>query len=63
MAKKTEPPPFEVVAIDHIVLRTRRIDEVLGFYRDILGLPQERILKEIGSTSCVLGLVWSISSM
>jgi catechol 2,3-dioxygenase-like lactoylglutathione lyase family enzyme len=48
MAKKTESPPFEVVAIDHIVLRTRRIDEVLGFYCDILGLPQERILKEIG---------------
>lgn len=40
--------PFDVVSIDHIVLRTRRAAEVLAFYRDTLGLPVERVLEKFG---------------
>lgn len=34
--------------LDHVVLRTNRLEEVLAFYRDALGCPMERTLKEIG---------------
>jgi len=33
---------IEVMAIDHIVLRTDRMDEMIAFYRDVLGCPVER---------------------
>jgi len=37
-----------IKGLDHVVLRTSRLDEVLAFYRDALGCPMERALKEIG---------------
>jgi glyoxylase I family protein len=33
---------IEIVAIDHIVLRTTKLDEMLGFYCDVLGCGIER---------------------
>ena len=39
---------IEVKGLDHVVLRTERLDEVLGFYRDKLGLPVERTIAELG---------------
>ena len=43
-----ELPGPEVVGIDHIVLRTKRLPELLEFYRDKLGLKLERHLKKFG---------------
>jgi glyoxylase I family protein len=37
-----------VVGIDHVVLRTHKLEEVLAFYRDFMGLPIERAITEIG---------------
>jgi catechol 2,3-dioxygenase-like lactoylglutathione lyase family enzyme len=34
--------------LDHVVLRTRKLDEVLRFYRDKLGVPVERTIEQIG---------------
>lgn len=34
--------------LDHVVLRTRKTAEVLGFYRDKLGFPVERTIEAIG---------------
>jgi glyoxylase I family protein len=36
--------PFEVGAIDHLVLRVKDLDTALTFYRDMLGLVVERRL-------------------
>ncbi len=38
----------EITGVDHVVLRTRRRDEVLTFYRDKLGCPVERTIEAIG---------------
>lgn len=35
---------LEVQAIDHVVLRTTRMPDMLSFYRDFLGCPLEREL-------------------
>ena len=43
-----ELPGPEVVGIDHIVLRTKCLPELLEFYRDKLGLKLERHLKKFG---------------
>jgi len=34
-----------VVGLDHVVLRTRNMDAMLEFYRDILGCPLDRVSK------------------
>lgn len=34
--------------LDHVVLRTKKLDEVLQFYRDKLGFPVERTIEQIG---------------
>jgi glyoxylase I family protein len=34
--------PFGVRGIDHLVLRTSKGEQMIAFYRDILGLPIER---------------------
>lgn len=39
---------LEIAGLDHVVLRTERLDEVLTFYRDTLGCPMERVLEELG---------------
>jgi len=33
---------IEIIGIDHIVLRTTKLDEMLGFYCDVLGCKIER---------------------
>lgn len=39
---------FPILGLDHVVLRTERLEETLAFYRDKLGLPMERVLDELG---------------
>ena len=36
---------ISIIGIDHVVLRTTRLDEMLAFYRDLLGCPVERELE------------------
>jgi len=48
MDATTELPIPEVVGIDHIVLRTTRLPELLDFYENKLGLKLERHLKKFG---------------
>lgn len=40
--------PLHILGLDHIVLRTDRLEELLAFYRDALGCPMERVLGELG---------------
>ena len=40
--------PFEIVGIDHIVLRVNDLDKSLAFYRDVLGCTLERELPDPG---------------
>ncbi|MDG2308481.1 MAG: VOC family protein [Candidatus Binatia bacterium] len=40
--------PIPIRGLDHIVLRTDRLEELLVFYRDGLGCAVEKIQKEIG---------------
>jgi catechol 2,3-dioxygenase-like lactoylglutathione lyase family enzyme len=35
---------IKIVGLDHIVLRTTRMDEMLHFYSTVLGCPLEREL-------------------
>lgn len=42
--------PIAVKGFDHIVLRIRDKDRMLGFYRDVLGLGVDRDRPEIGLT-------------
>lgn len=37
-----------ITGLDHVVLRTEKLAEVLAFYRDTLGCPIERTLDVIG---------------
>jgi catechol-2,3-dioxygenase len=39
---------LQILGIDHIVLRTTQLDEMLQFYCDVLGCSVERSLAEIG---------------
>lgn len=39
---------LEVAHLDHVVLRVNSLDLMLGFYCDLLGLPVERRLDDIG---------------
>jgi len=38
----------KITGVDHVVLRTTKIEEVLGFYRDKLGCPVERTIEPLG---------------
>jgi catechol 2,3-dioxygenase-like lactoylglutathione lyase family enzyme len=40
--------PIRVRDIDHVVLRVVDVERMIGFYRDVLGCPVERIKPEIG---------------
>ena len=39
---------FQVLGLDHVVLRVRDIERALAFYRDVLGCALERSLEELG---------------
>ncbi len=39
---------FQVLGLDHVVLRVRDIEPALGFYHDVLGCTLERSLEEMG---------------
>jgi len=41
-------PPFAVLGIDHVVFRVADMARAIGFYRDVLGLVEERRLDELG---------------
>lgn len=34
--------PIEICVIDHVVLRTKHLERMIAFYRDVLGCPVER---------------------
>ncbi|WDE01121.1 VOC family protein [Thalassomonas actiniarum] len=38
---------FEIAAIDHLVLRTAQVDEMVSFYCQVLGCSVERIVEEL----------------
>ena len=40
--------PYRTKGLDHIVLRAKDIDRMLGFYRDVLGLPIAKHNKPLG---------------
>lgn len=40
--------PVKITGVDHVVLRTKKIGEVLAFYRDKLGCPVERTIEPLG---------------
>ena len=56
-----DAPGFSVKFIDHIVLRTGDADRLVGFYRDIIGLPIERQtdsgLTQLRAGNCLLDIV------
>lgn len=39
---------IEIIAIDHVVLRTNQLTEMMHFYCDILGCVEERRLDDLG---------------
>lgn len=39
---------FQVLGLDHVVLRVRDIDRALAFYRDVLGCALERSIEDFG---------------
>ena len=41
-------PPVRLRGLDHIVIRTARLDEMLAFYRDRLGCTLVRVVDSIG---------------
>jgi catechol 2,3-dioxygenase-like lactoylglutathione lyase family enzyme len=47
--------PFEIVGIDHLVLRVRDLDRMVRFYCDVLGCQVERVQGEIGLTQIRAG--------
>ena len=40
--------PYRTKGLDHVVLRTKDIDKMLDFYRDVLGLPVAKHNKPLG---------------
>ena len=40
--------PFSVSRIDHLVLRVKDLEAILGFYVDLLGCPVEQAKESIG---------------
>lgn len=46
---------IKIIALDHIVLRTCRLDDMLDFYINVLGCHLERELTDIGLTQLRAG--------
>ncbi|NOI81323.1 VOC family protein [Vibrio tubiashii] len=47
--------PINIIALDHIVLRTSQLDNMVHFYQDILGCVIEREKFDIGLTQLRAG--------
>lgn len=47
--------PFRITGLDHLVLRVRDLDRMVGFYCDVLGCRTERVQAEIGLTQIRAG--------
>ncbi|CAM2778358.1 VOC family protein [Vibrio mytili] len=47
--------PINIQALDHVVIRTRDLDAMLKFYRDVLGCPVERERTDLGLTQLRAG--------
>ncbi len=47
--------PIEIKALDHIVLRTSKLEAMLHFYRDIMGCAVEREITDLGLTQLRAG--------
>lgn len=47
--------PIEIIALDHIVLRTNKLDKMVHFYQNILGCNIEREKHDIGLTQLRAG--------
>jgi len=47
--------PINIIALDHIVLRTSQLDNMVHFYQDILGCMIEREKLDIGLTQLRAG--------
>jgi catechol 2,3-dioxygenase-like lactoylglutathione lyase family enzyme len=45
---RAERPMIQIRAIDHVVLRVRRLEPMLAFYRDVLGCPVEKVQADLG---------------
>jgi catechol 2,3-dioxygenase-like lactoylglutathione lyase family enzyme len=43
-----EPHPITIRAIDHLVIRAKDLETMVGFYRDVLGCREERRASELG---------------
>ncbi|MET4697841.1 glyoxylase I family protein [Constrictibacter sp. MBR-5] len=41
-------PPFRLRTLDHVVLRTRDMQRMIGFYTGVLGCRKEREVERIG---------------
>lgn len=41
-------PPFQLKALDHVVLRVRSIEASLAFYRDVLGCTIDKVQERFG---------------
>ena len=39
---------FRILHIDHIVLRVRDVERMVGFYRDVLGCGLEKVQEKLG---------------
>jgi catechol 2,3-dioxygenase-like lactoylglutathione lyase family enzyme len=39
---------FRIVHIDHLVLRVRDVERMVGFYRDVLGCGLEKVQEKLG---------------
>jgi len=47
--------PFRITGLDHLVLRVRDLDRMVGFYCEVLGCRMERVQAELGLTQIRAG--------
>lgn len=50
-----DQPPFQLLQLDHVVLRVRDVPAMVRFYRDVLGCRVERVQEAIGLTQLRAG--------
>lgn len=44
----TDTPAIRILGLDHVVIRARDMERMIGFYRDVLGCAVERTLDDFG---------------